>query len=377
MTFSSVTNVTRNFSTDSGNPVSAASGSLFTLSNALEKLRMPAPSRPNTSMGFNEEFPGEDNSVAEPSSKDDSALNGHSGGLKRSATLGSVFRGTTVTKAERNGKIFVQKPLSAFMSTKGAGRGSGNAVGSKLPRFGIGGPIRRTISKKTDLPMVVGSPVKGGNDQNIMDDVSAEDFSGKNSPIFFGPLNASTGSLTLEDLESGRSSKGKEKAVSTASSASRRVSMMSHALSQSLSSLPQSSGQGLMGPPPTPPAAQGTTGSPSTQNTISSPSSSPTEPSTALGTRTSARIAMKSFQAKMQDNAQTSSARKDAGAVQPPTNSVPEGLKILNDCVIFVDVRTDEGDEAGSLFVEMLEGVGAKVRLVPLFLATYRQTAVS
>jgi hypothetical protein len=40
---------------------------------------------------------------------------------------------------------------------------------------------------------------------------------------------------------------------------------------------------------------------------------------------------------------------------------VPESLKILQDCVIFVDVRTDDGDEAGSLFVEMLEGVGAKV----------------
>jgi len=28
---------------------------------------------------------------------------------------------------------------------------------------------------------------------------------------------------------------------------------------------------------------------------------------------------------------------------------------------VFVDVRTDDGDDAGSLFVEMLEGAGAKV----------------
>ncbi|KAF8956814.1 BRCT domain-containing protein, partial [Flammula alnicola] len=36
-------------------------------------------------------------------------------------------------------------------------------------------------------------------------------------------------------------------------------------------------------------------------------------------------------------------------------------LKVLKDCVIFVDVKMEDGDEAGSLFVEMLEGVGARV----------------
>ncbi|KDQ55074.1 hypothetical protein JAAARDRAFT_107648, partial [Jaapia argillacea MUCL 33604] len=30
-------------------------------------------------------------------------------------------------------------------------------------------------------------------------------------------------------------------------------------------------------------------------------------------------------------------------------------------CVIFVDVRTDDGDDAGGLFVEMLKGLGAKI----------------
>ncbi|RPD61513.1 hypothetical protein L227DRAFT_500190, partial [Lentinus tigrinus ALCF2SS1-6] len=35
---------------------------------------------------------------------------------------------------------------------------------------------------------------------------------------------------------------------------------------------------------------------------------------------------------------------------------------VLKDCRIFVDVRTDEDDDAGGLFVEMLEGLGAKVR---------------
>ncbi|KIM63873.1 hypothetical protein SCLCIDRAFT_62228, partial [Scleroderma citrinum Foug A] len=30
-------------------------------------------------------------------------------------------------------------------------------------------------------------------------------------------------------------------------------------------------------------------------------------------------------------------------------------------CAIFVDVRTDQGDDAGSLFVDMLRGLGAKI----------------
>jgi len=38
-------------------------------------------------------------------------------------------------------------------------------------------------------------------------------------------------------------------------------------------------------------------------------------------------------------------------------------LKVLRDCTIFVDVRTDDGDDAGGLFVDMLQGLGAKVRV--------------
>ena len=33
----------------------------------------------------------------------------------------------------------------------------------------------------------------------------------------------------------------------------------------------------------------------------------------------------------------------------------------LRSCVIFVDVRTAEGEDAGSLFIDMLRGLGAKV----------------
>jgi len=38
----------------------------------------------------------------------------------------------------------------------------------------------------------------------------------------------------------------------------------------------------------------------------------------------------------------------------------PPVLKILRNCVVFVDVRSEEGDEAGGFFVEMLRGLGAR-----------------
>ncbi|EIW80751.1 hypothetical protein CONPUDRAFT_82834 [Coniophora puteana RWD-64-598 SS2] len=38
-----------------------------------------------------------------------------------------------------------------------------------------------------------------------------------------------------------------------------------------------------------------------------------------------------------------------------------KSLKVLKSCTIFVDVRTDDGDDAGSLFVDMLRGLGARI----------------
>ncbi len=42
-----------------------------------------------------------------------------------------------------------------------------------------------------------------------------------------------------------------------------------------------------------------------------------------------------------------------------PASSAP--LEILKECVIFVDVKTEDGEDAGSIFVDMLRGLGAKV----------------
>jgi hypothetical protein len=44
-----------------------------------------------------------------------------------------------------------------------------------------------------------------------------------------------------------------------------------------------------------------------------------------------------------------------------PSHAGDAKLGVLKDCTIFVDVRTDEGDDAGSLFAEMLSNMGARV----------------
>ena len=70
-----------------------------------------------------------------------------------------------------------------------------------------------------------------------------------------------------------------------------------------------------------------------------------------------------------------SSAPLNEGSLPNPVDQVapaPEGNRpsavnpreVLKDCIIFVDVRTEDGDEAGGLFVEMLKGLGARVCLI-------------
>ena len=58
----------------------------------------------------------------------------------------------------------------------------------------------------------------------------------------------------------------------------------------------------------------------------------------------------------------------DTNGTSPPgsADSKKASLKILKSCKIFVDVRTEDGDDAGALFVDMLRGLGAKVCIVIL-----------
>ncbi|CAA7259035.1 unnamed protein product [Cyclocybe aegerita] len=398
--FSKPAHMSRTWSMDFGNPDKSTS-SLSTLSNALEKLRMPPPSRPSTSMGFNRDTPGgDDDDLDKPGRSQDDVTIGRkslgvarSDSLKKRATVGAgAFKaiGTTgnavASSSKAGGKGLTQKPLSMFMANKGQsstrggtimrGTGRTGARGGK-PLFSVGGGVRRTISKKTSLPMVVGSPVKGGGADTTMRDYEEDEeedkaptiapsASGDDGDVFMAPANTSTGTLLLEDLEvEVTSAKGKEKETALSrSNASRRVSMASHALSQSLSALPPpepSKPRGVMGPPATPKGVRSTSSSYPSSNKDRGSSSSPSKAEES-GTRSSARLAKAVPKVVAQSKGSDgSSGKKAASAPEPAPNPAAEALRVLKDCVIFVDVKTDEGDEAGSLFVEMLEGVGAKV----------------
>ncbi|KAF8897084.1 hypothetical protein CPB84DRAFT_1781523 [Gymnopilus junonius] len=359
-----------------------ASSSLSTLSNALEKLRMPAPSRPSTSMGFNRDAAGNNDDGLEKS-KDDTAVGRASlgmgqpaRGLKRSSTVGNSFKvpnpAASSSKVSTSlGKDLVHKSLAMFMSNKGGiaktgtgslirGTGKTTGLGSKSI-FGVGGGLRRTISKKTTLPVVIGSPVKGGGVEGTEEgeDEEGQDRQTQGSDdadVFMATTSTTSTSLTLDNLdpETFEKGKGKEQSSSKLSDASRRVSMVSHALSQSLNMPPPPPHtRGLMGPPATPPSGRRSASS-------SYPSTSAGENSPSTGTRSSARIAKAAEQMKTKPGADGHVSAGKKG-LTPPPNPAVEALKVLKDCVIFVDVKTDDGEEAGSLFVEMLEGVGARV----------------
>lgn len=353
---------------------------------------MPAPSRPNTSMGFNRDTLGDDDIVRPPArSKDDVTIGRTSiglgskagGGVQHATTLGSSAFMPSRNAAASSSKTastsglstkLVQKPLSMFMANKGgvpkpdAGARRMGAFGSKPSIFG--GGLRRTVSKKSTLPVVIGSPVKGGGErggdvsmQEAAEGEEGDDAAGGDEDggkIFNAIVNGGSATALLADLLAQGPEKGKEKETSHRPvHSSRRVSMLSRDLSHSLSVLPAplpppgvSGARGAMGPPATPPMGSrvnANLGSGSGSSASGSPSL--TGPTGAK--RSSARIA--NAAPKMGSDGPSSAGKK---AAAEPVNPAK---KILKDCVIFVDVKSEDGDEAGSLFVEMLEGIGARV----------------
>jgi hypothetical protein len=354
-------------------------------------------------MGFNRDFSGNGNPEPVTRTQDDGkvgrislGLDRPDGGLKRAATVGAgTFKTPTTASTSKasaaassskaaNGNEPVQKTLTMFMSSKGAGslkagnppimRATGRpGVGNnnKTSIFGgVGGGVRRTISKRTPLPMVLGSPVKGGQGADAMVDENevgeaartsvTEEASDNNS---MASANISTATVLVDDSAPTEGS-GKGKLKETRPDASRRLSSLSYALSRSVNALPSANPptKGLMGPPATPPSiGNRSTGS----NASGASSASPSQAGPSGATRSSARIA-KSAPALTKTKAGTdghaSSSNKGAADASAPTPS-PETRKILDGCVIFVDVKTEDGDEAGSVFVKMLEDLGARVSL--------------
>ena len=201
--------------------------------------------------------------------------------------------------------------------------------------------------------MVVGSPVKGGepmdNDTSnggVYDDDSLEivmditsDTSGLGEDEYLVPIAGGSPKETGKKKEKDDNSQQ--------GMPSRRASLASLALSASLSALPP---KGSMGPPPIPRHGR-ITRSISGGHASTSHTKSPEADEAGISDMT-----MKT---------------KDS------SSSIGSPLGFLKNCVVFVDVRTDDGDDAGSLFVEMLKSAGAKVPLPTLSLCQRLKVTVS
>jgi hypothetical protein len=402
---------------------------------------MPPPARPNSSMGFNRDSgdDGDGSFELKEGSKDDGGIGRGAlgigrpvGGLKRHATVAAgemdVGRSRKATLLGAKGaggsvddptpgsssyvKGLVQRPMSTFLpggsgsvirGWKSAAEGSktgekGRICGVGGGGFGMGrGRVVQKVSRKTSLPSVTASPGKdededAGIRDNAMDGVEGEvgkiddTSAGLDADVVMDATSDSgaQGNSDLSELlfETAEMGKGKEKEKGHADAwrknASRRASMASQALSQSLSSLTpiEPNGLGLMGPPETPVRGRGVVRStsssyPSSETSTSSFSGKASGSSgSGLGMSSSTRSAMGAKSApgalgkiKGGVGGHVSSGRKvqdeNGEAAADPASEL---LRVLKECIIFVDVRTDDGDDAGGLFVDMLKGMGARVR---------------
>lgn len=280
------------------------------------------------------------------------------------------------TKSSSNGPVLpAPKPGTTGLAAR-PNKAGALGVNSNIAKrvFGggmgvMGGRVFGKVSQKSSLPVVEGSPVKSsgtsmdldearGSDSDvevaegpmlpppvpfkIFRDPQPEGSTSKPPPTTGTSSSPSTGDLGdifFDPMDIEFDAKVHDEAWRK--HASRRASYVMHNLSQSLSALPDSPPKrrekGLMGPPPVPGTRSGLR---SASSTVPS-SSKDTQGKTTPGG---------SDRGKQEMNGSGGSGKKKAPV-----------LKILKNCVVFVDVRTDEGDEAGGLFVEMLKGLGARV----------------
>lgn len=248
-----------------------------------------------------------------------------------------------------------------------------SSQGSSKPGV-MGNRVFAKASQKSSLPIVEGSPVKGGGTPMDMDEAVEVD-SDDEVEVTGGPMPPPPVPFKVYRDHQPEASTSKSPATGGASSspstgdlgdiffdpmnaefdgkvhdegwrkyASRRASYVMHNLSQSLSALPDSPPKrrekGSMGPPPVPGTRTGLRSASAMASTSSKDSQGKTTPNASDKSK------------------QEASKSGGSGKKKTPV------LKILKSCVVFVDVRTEEGDEAGGLFVEMLNGLGARVSLM-------------
>jgi hypothetical protein len=425
--------------------------SLSNLSLALEKLNAPAPSRPNTSLGFNTDQKN-DLFGSDADGEDEEARTFVDGGPKEkamgkevakrlsnkstsiastkaniiapprvhAATNGqpSTSSSSSVSKSGVSTKHSVMPPPPVPKNRLSGGDAStdytapegsksrinlhsgiipgqpkgkysfGNATAKqsifgigKLP--GFGGQTRDRVkfraSKQTTLPVVEGSPVKGGGDDVMIEDTEKESESMQSLPKRLNE-NEDSNPFVADPGSSSNTSTNKSAAADSGEisqvsqdpwrNESRRASMAHRLLSQSLATNP-------MTPPRNAPASEGKGKGRAVSSTF--PRIGVQDPKTAPGglgkasgigahVSRSTRTTRASVAATAADSATTSPADTPVTGTPDVAEGVPKSVRVLKDCVIFVDVKTEDGIDAGGLFMDMLKGMGAKVRFFAQFL---------
>lgn len=335
----------------------AGPSSLSTLANALEKLKMPPPLRPNTSMGFNPDDDSDQSFDSSAQSKDDGAIGRAGNSMQRAATVGADVLGgpSQLSKPAANAVAGRPNLLQRSKSTFPGASGQRTLLSGTGAIMGLGrGRAVHKVSRNPGLPSVMGSPVKGGQPTHADDAPNETDGvqlgEGEHKSIKTSARFPAPEDLELSELMMGGGSTRSREAVDAwKKNASRRASLASQALSQSLSALPTSTptpisppAAGLMGPPATPPKREGLRSSSSYYPS----SSSSAEASSASKSTVPPGLVTRSAPGKMNGN---------SGQAKLPT------LTALKDCKVFVDIKGTNGEDAGSLFVDMLQGLGARV----------------
>ena len=304
-------------------------------------------------MGFNPDRSEED--IAGPSTQDDSGIGNRPIAPLKGKAAAPLGKTNSFGPQHLNKGKFVfppasgSKPMkqSTLMFQTGAGRGK--------PLMGVGFGRLPKASRNPGLATVIGSPVKGGGQGVAMQDAGEEDMEPVPSGSSANGVEPSPFLDTVVPVEPSDKAKGKQREKDDFST--RRASTISASLSESIVAFREENAKGKerekgsMGPPPLPERlsarSTGSSGSPGGAGETSS------TPPGRRSTRTAAVAAVAANHALL--------TKKASEAPKSPVN---ETLKFMRDCIIYVDVKTEDSEEAGSLFVEMLEGVGARVSAI-------------